>query len=142
MIGRGKYKPILNDDGTVKEWELVSKPAPVPVAPYVHDDECDITSMVNGKRYTSKAVYRQHLRDAGYIEKGNDEETPNYEMRNDPIYNRQLEKDAQEVWYRLRDGMEPTMDELTKERCKVIDRNSNRYNYDRRELDEYGNPRE
>ena len=39
---------------------------------HVIGDETDVQSMVNGKRYSSKSKLRQHYRDAGVVEVGND----------------------------------------------------------------------
>lgn len=44
-------------------------------APMVRSDEQVIRSMVDGKIYTSRGRYRQHLKDNGMIEMGNDAPT-------------------------------------------------------------------
>jgi len=42
--------------------------------PRVHiiGDECEHVSALDGKGYSSKSEYRRSLRDAGYVELGND----------------------------------------------------------------------
>lgn len=35
-------------------------------------DECDVVSMVDGRRYTSKSALRKSYREAGYVEVGNE----------------------------------------------------------------------
>lgn len=113
------------------------------IAPEIITDEIPggLKSMVNGKIYTSKYRLREHYRQVGVTEIGNETNfSYKYNMYEDHKYKKQLEEDAHRAYYEARDGMAP-LSELDKERCAVIDRNLEHYNYDRRERDESGKPR-
>ena len=95
-----------------------------------------IQSMVTKKWYTSKYRLRQEYKERGFIEIGNTDYDPTPDP--DPKYEEQLEADVEMAYYAVRDGMAP-LSELDKHRCEITNRNLERYNYDRRERDEYGN---
>lgn len=131
-------------DPKTKTWTRKEKPIDLrPIAPAVHPDEImgGMKSMADCKVYTSKSAYRRSLREQGFIELGNDEDTRRPEHWTEHRdYQERLEGDAEQAWYAVRDGMSP-MTEIDRERCKAIDHNLEHYNFDRREFDEYGNPR-
>ena len=106
-------------------------------------DECEpFQSMADCKIYTSKALYRQSLREQGFIEVGNDVDGfKKTDVFNTREYDEQLREDLERSWYECRDKM-AEISELDRERCKRIDRNNKRYGYDRRERDRDGRPRE
>lgn len=115
--------------------ELVpEEKAPPKEQQFVIDDECDaFQSMADCKHYTSKARYRQSLREQGYIEVGND--VDGFKPVN-PFetyqYNKQLKEDVARSYYEVRDKMAPLSD-LDRERCRRMDRDRKRHDYDRRE---------
>lgn len=113
-------------------------------APAVAVDEMEpMQSMADCKFYTSKSAYRKSLKRLGFMEIGNNTEGLNkkeniFETRE---YNEKLKEDMTRAYYEVRDGMAP-LSELDKERCKRIDKNQERTDYDRRERDQYGRTRE
>ena len=112
-------------------------------APSVWNDECCVKSMVDGKIYTSKAALRKHYRATGHIEIGNETDHIEYEnLYETREYKERLEAEAAKTYYEIRDGNCPYLTELDREICKRMDHNREHYNYDRRELDDDGNPRE
>lgn len=117
--------------------------APRAERPNIITDECEaFQSMVDGSWWTSKARYRQHLRDNGKIEVGNDvdgfKQVDPFSTRE---YQEQLKKDLTESYYAVRDGM-AELSELDRERCKRINRDTKRNSYDRRERDRDGRVRD
>lgn len=136
-MGRGKYTY-----DTEKKCLVPYEPAEKPLELHaVIADEIPggMESMVDGRIYTSKALYRQHLRERGFVEKGNDRAIFHAEGTRE--YDRQIEEDAQRTYYELRDGMAP-LSELDRERCKIADHALEHYNYDRRHYDDDGRPLE
>ena len=95
-----------------------------------------IQSMVTKKWYTSKARLREEYRERGFIEKGNDENN-SMEEKN-PKHDEEIEAAVTEAYFAVRDGM-AELSEIDKHRCQLNNRNLDRYNYDRRERDEFGN---
>lgn len=140
---RGKFTCVQDAEGNFRIMPVESETRRPLEAPAIQTDEIPdgIQSMVNGQWFYSRSRYRQHLKETGHIEIGNEEIKPGPHWSEDPIYQRQLKEDAARAYYEARDGMAP-IDELTRERCRQMDRNLEHYNYDRRELDEYGRPRE
>lgn len=112
-------------------------------APATHTDEMEpMLSHADCKTYTSKSAYRRSLREQGFIEVGNNVE--GFKQKN-PFetreYDEQLREDLARSFYECRDKMAP-MTELDRERCKRIDRNRSRGDYDRRERDRDGRTRD
>lgn len=112
-------------------------------APAVIADEMEpMLSHADCKLYTSKSAYRQSLREQGFIEIGNDvdgfKQVNPFETRE---YNEQLKEDLTRSYYECRDKMAP-ISEFERERCKRIDRNNKRTDYDRRERDRDGRVRD
>ena len=93
--------------------------------------------MVDGSTWTSKARYRQHLKENGKIEVGNDTEGFQYK---DPFqeraYQDELKKDLTQTYYAVRDGMAP-LGEYDRARCKRVNQQL-KNNHDRRERDRLG----
>lgn len=122
---------------------LPEEQAPRAERPHIITDECEpFQSMVDGSIHTSKARYRQHLRDNGKIEVGNDVDgfkpVNPFETRE---YQEQLKEDLTRSYYEVRDGMAP-LSEYDRERCKRINRDTRRNSYDRRERDRDGRVRD
>lgn len=112
-------------------------------APAVQADEMEpMQSMADCKFYTSKARYRQSLREQGFLEVGNDvdgfKEVNPFETEE---YDKQLREDLTRSYYECRDKMAP-VSEFDRERCKRIDRNNRKTDYDRRERYRDGRPRD
>lgn len=113
-------------------------------APAVQADEMEpMQSMADCKFYTSKSVYRRSLKELGFIEVGNNVEglKPSENLFETKKYNDQLKEDMTRAWYEVRDKNAP-LSELDRERCKRIDRNTKRTDYDRRTRDSDGRVRE
>jgi len=75
MRGRWIWDRHSGELVDVEEWarrqNMPARSETVPMPHFVRD--CiEMKSMVDGKIYTSKAAYRQHLRHKGYIEVGNE----------------------------------------------------------------------
>lgn len=117
--------------------EITEKPK-VDAFTFLPDDIPEgIESMVNGQIFTSRGRLRQHYRDSGVIEKGNDKAAPPDRRDEERRRQERLERDGVETYYGLRDGTIP-MDDLTRERCKIIDHNQEHYCYDRRPITDDG----
>lgn len=135
-MNRGKFT-ICRETGKLVPY---GKPKSVEAHGVIADEIC-LKSMVDGRIYTSKAELRKHYQRAGVTEIGNEinftpkRENP-YETEQ---YRKQMEQDCAETWYALRDGMFP-MDEFARERCKIMDKTQENYNYDRRRRDSTGRP--
>lgn len=117
----------------------VNKPKVVVDAPAVHADEIlgGMLSHADCKIYTSKSAYRQSLKELGYIEVGHEKIKPK-KREPDPAYQAQLREDLERSYYELRDN-QCDMPEIDRERAKLIKKQLEDYNYDRRERDQYGN---
>ncbi len=133
---RGKF----TWDGT--KLVKVEKPAKLETVQII-TDECEpFQSMVDGSIWTSKARYRQHLRDNKMIEVGNDVDGfKPYNVFETREYDEKLKEDLTRSYYEVRDGMAP-LSEYDKERCKRINRDTKRNSYDRRERDRDGRTRD
>ena len=107
---------------------------------FVIDDEIPggMQSMADCKIYTSKARYRQSLREQGFIEVGTNHE--GFKPKNpfeEYDYQKQLKEDCARAYYEARDKMAP-LSELDRERCRRIDKDRARSDYDRRERERNG----
>src|SRR6202030_4527282 len=88
--------------------EIVEKTAEMYAndAPYVISDEMGaLVNHADGKRYTSKARFRQATRDAGCVEIGN--ENPIKPRKPVPLDRRQRREDIRRSLHDLRDGRAP-----------------------------------
>lgn len=97
-----------------------------------------IQSMVTKKWYTSKARLRQEYKELGFIEKGNDEDNRPPDPKHDDAYDEELEAEVTRSYFSVRDGMAELSD-IDRHRCGQVNRNLDRYNFDRRERDDEGN---
>lgn len=138
-MNRGKFK--LNENLELVRVEETKKEVN---APSVITDEIPdgLKSMVTGRVHTSKAVLRHEYKVLGYEEIGN-EELKTQKRTKDAEEKRaqEVEQATTEAFYQVRDG-EAALSEYDKARCEIINRNRREYNYDDREFDEHGNPRE
>lgn len=66
-------RPGANRSGWVDRDELIEQGARLQI---IRDHVGDFQSMADGKRYDSKSQYRRSLKEAGFIEMGNDHPTP------------------------------------------------------------------
>ena len=115
-----------------------------PITPVVHTDEMEpMQSMADCKFYTSKALYRQSLKEQGFIEVGNNTEglKSNVNPFETEAYQKQLKEDMTRSYYECRDKMAP-LSELDRERCKRINKQTRGTDYDRRERDRSGRVRD
>lgn len=83
-------------------------------APFVQTDEVpEIESMVDGSKFTSKARYRRHLKDHGYIERGNEApQKPKYVRST----RQEIRETAEKAYMDVKYGRVKLSDE-EKERC-------------------------
>lgn len=122
------------------KWVPIEKPKVLAVdAPAVHTDEIPggMLSHVDCKIYTSKSAYRRSLKELGYIEVGHEKIVPKKREPSEE-YRAQLREDLERSFYELRDN-QCDMPEVDRERAKLIKKQLQDYNYDRRERDQYGN---
>jgi hypothetical protein len=81
-------------------------------APSVIRDEIEpLINHADGKRYTSKARFRQATRDAGCVEIGNEAPVVRQRQRLEPD-RRQRREDIRRAIHDLRDGRAPRIDQI------------------------------
>lgn len=112
----------------------------IPVGQFAKDafykDDCEpFQSMVDGKYFSSKSAYRRHLKAHGYIESGNEStaHTPSAHERQakEKADQAQRIEHIQRATELVKNNMSP-LSEYDRSRCKIINRNLENYNYDRR----------
>ena len=135
-MNRGKFT-ICKETGKLVPYE---KKLSVETHAVIPDEIC-IESQIDGKIYTSKRELRRHYKREGFIERDKGYRSKPVNLYETEEYKAQLAEDATRAYYAVRDNMAP-LSELDRERCKMINHNLEHYNYDRRDLDDDGNPRD
>lgn len=137
---REHYKYVPQKDGTLVREDYVREVKENKSAHVITDElpgglEC----MACGGIHTSKSKLRQCYKAHGKIEVGND--TEYLKIKEDPEdkkrYEAELEASVAEA-YRKVLWDESNLDELTKERCKIVNKQI-RESHDNRERDAFGN---
>lgn len=139
---RGKW---TIDPASGKLIDYIEPPKPDVNAPYVVTDEiAALKNHADGRYYTSKAKMRDVYRRLGKVEIGTETDWKPKRDEKKAREERQAEirAELERAYYDLRDNNAKEMDAETREKCKRIDHNLKHYNYDRRDYDRDGNPRE